>query len=167
MTRPITHQPDPALDLVLERVVDVPRELVWKAWTTPEILKRWFAPAPWTTVACEIDLRPGGRFHTVMRSPEGKDHPGTGCFLEVVEHEKLVWTSALGPGYRPQASADGEAFTFTAVISLEAHGAGTRYTALVVHGDPVSRKKHEDMGFHQGWSAALDQLIALMRPASS
>ena len=106
MTRSITHQPDPALDLVLERVVDVPRELVWKAWTTPEILKRWFTPAPWTTVACEIDLRPGGRFHTVMRSPEGKDHPGTGCFLEVVEHEKLVWTSALGPGYRPQASAE-------------------------------------------------------------
>ena len=167
MNRPITHQPDPALDLVLERVVDVPRELVWKAWTTPAILKRWFTPAPWTTVACEIDLRPGGRFHTVMRSPEGQDHPGTGCFLEVVEHEKLVWTSALGPGYRPQASVDAEAFTFTAVISLETHGAGTRYTAFVIHGDPVSRKKHEDMGFHQGWSAALDQLIAVMRPASS
>ena len=101
MTRPIVHVPDPALDLVLERVVDVPRELVWKAWTTPEILMRWFAPLPWTTVACELDLRPGGVFKTVMRSPEGQDFPGVGCCLEVVEHEKFAWTSVLGPGYRP------------------------------------------------------------------
>ena len=60
MTRSITHQPDPKLDLVLERIVEVPRELVWMAWTTPEHLKKWFTPVPWTTVDCEIDLRPGG-----------------------------------------------------------------------------------------------------------
>lgn len=69
MTRSNPQQPDPKLDLVLERVVDVPRELVWKARTTPEHLKKWFTPAPWTTVDCEIDLRPGGIFRTVMRSP--------------------------------------------------------------------------------------------------
>ena len=53
---------DPKLDLVLERVVDVPPELVWRAWTEPKHLMPWFTPAPWKTVDCEIDLRPGGIF---------------------------------------------------------------------------------------------------------
>jgi uncharacterized protein YndB with AHSA1/START domain len=64
-----TH--DPECDLLLERLVDVPAELVWEAWTDPEHIKAWFTPRPWQTVACEIDLRPGGRFATVMRDPEG------------------------------------------------------------------------------------------------
>ncbi|MBS1212447.1 MAG: putative glutathione S-transferase-related transrane protein, partial [Proteobacteria bacterium] len=101
MTHSIIHQPHPKLDLLFERVVDVPRELVWKAWTTPEQIKQWFTPAPWKTVGCEIDLRPGGVFHTVMRSPEGKELQNAGCYLEIVENERLVWTNALAPGFRP------------------------------------------------------------------
>ena len=66
------------LDLVLERVVDVSPELVWMAWTQPEHLKKWFTPAPWTTVECVIDLRPGGEFRTVMKSPEGALYPNSG-----------------------------------------------------------------------------------------
>src|SRR3954469_11177993 len=97
MTRSITHKPDPTLDLVLERVVDVPPSLVWAAWTTPEYVKKWFTPAPWQTVDCEIDLRPGGIFRTAMRSPEGQEFPNTGCYLEMIENEKLVWTAALKP----------------------------------------------------------------------
>ena len=93
------HQADPTLDLVLERVVDVPRRLVWAAWTQPELLKRWFTPAPWQTVEAEMDLRPGGIFRTVMQGPEaGQRFDNTGCFLEVVDGAKLVWTGALGPG---------------------------------------------------------------------
>ena len=102
MTHTITHKLDPKLDLVLERVVDVPPNLVWAAWTRPDYVKKWFTPAPWQTIDCEIDLRPGGIFCTVMRSPEGQDFPNTGCYLEVIENEKLVWTAALTAGYRPQ-----------------------------------------------------------------
>ena len=91
------YTPGPKLDLVLERVVDVPPELVWAARTAPEHVKKWFTPAPWTTVDCEIDLRPGGLFRTVMRSPEGEEFPGVGCYLEVIENRKLSWTSVLGP----------------------------------------------------------------------
>lgn len=97
MNRSILHQPDPKLDLVFERIVDVPRELIWTAWTTPAQLKKWFTPAPWKTVDCEIDLRPGGLFRTVMRSPEGQELLNAGCYLEIVETEKLVWTNALAP----------------------------------------------------------------------
>jgi len=80
---------DPKLDLVFERFVEVSPELVWTAWTQPEHLKKWFTPAPWTTVDCEIDLRPGGVFRTVMRSPEGKDHPNTGCVWETDRDDSL------------------------------------------------------------------------------
>lgn len=69
---------DPKLDLVLERLVEVPVELVWAAWTTPEHLKHWFTPKPWTTTEAEVDLRPGGTFRTVMRSPEGEEFDNVG-----------------------------------------------------------------------------------------
>jgi uncharacterized protein YndB with AHSA1/START domain len=166
MIRTHVHQLNPKLDLVLERVVDVPRELVWAAWTTPEYVKKWFTPAPWSTVACAIDLRPGGLFRTVMRSPEGQETPNVGCYLEIVENEKLVWTTALGPGYRPlvrPASAGCEDLSFTAIILFEPHGQGTKYQAIAVHGDEASRDKHDTLGFQEGWGAALDQLVALAK----
>jgi uncharacterized protein YndB with AHSA1/START domain len=145
---------NPALDLVLERMIDVPRPRVWEAWTEPRHLKEWFTPRPWTVAECELDLRPGGKFMTVMRSPEGQLHPGTGCVLEVVPEERLVWTDALLPGWRPA-----EKPFFTAILLLADAGQGTRYTAVARHRDEAGRKSHEEMGFHQGWGAALDQLV--------
>jgi uncharacterized protein YndB with AHSA1/START domain len=112
-------------------------------------------------VECEIDLRPGGIFRTVMRSPEGREFPNIGCYLEVIEAEKLVWTAALKPGYRPQSSAGMP--LFTAVILLEPRGAGTKYTAIAIHGDEEGAKKHANMGFHDGWGKALDQLVTLAK----
>jgi uncharacterized protein YndB with AHSA1/START domain len=154
VTKPALIKPDPKLDLVLERVVDVPRELVWRAWTTPEHLLPWFCPKPWTTIDCEIDLRPGGIFRTVMRSPEGQEFPNVGCYLEVVPNERLIWTDALLPGYRPAM----EPF-MTAVLTLEPSGKGTRYVATAIHRDEAGRKKHEEMGFHEGWGTVVDQLV--------
>jgi uncharacterized protein YndB with AHSA1/START domain len=154
---------DPKLDLVLERTVDVPPELVWLAWTRPEHVKRWFTPAPWTTVECEIDLRPGGLFRTVMRSPEGQDFPSSGCYLEIVPNRKLVWTDALEAGFRPTRQDAQVPFRFTAVILLEPHDKGTKYTAIAMHAEAGHREKHEAMGFHDGWAKALDQLVAHMK----
>lgn len=158
MTKPVIIKPDPKLDLVLERVVDVPRELVWKAWTTPEHLRPWFCPKPWTTIDCEIDLRPGGIFRSVMRSPEGQEFPNVGCYLEVIPNERLIWTDALLPGYRPSP----EPF-FTAVLTLEPSGKGTRYVATAIHRDEAGRNKHEEMGFHQGWGTVVDQLVEYIK----
>jgi len=167
---PVPYRHDPELDLVLERVVDVPPAKVWRAWTQPEELKKWFTPAPWRTVDCEIDLRPGGIFRTVMCSPEGEEMPhGVGCYLEVMENRRLVWTSALGPGFRPVQSAgngdDGDCneLLFTAIISMEPHGAGTKYVAIAMHQDPESTRRHADMGFQEGWGKALDQLVEVAK----
>src|SRR3546814_5431952 len=104
---------DPKRDLVLERLIDVPPALVWKVWTTPEHLKHWFVPKPWTITDCEVDLRPGGVFRSVMRSPEGQEFPNIGCYLEIVPQQRLVFTDALLPGFRPS-----EKPFFTAILEL-------------------------------------------------
>lgn len=158
MTSPALIKPDPKLDLVLDRVVDVPRELIWTAWTTPKHLLEWFCPKPWTTIDCEIDLRPGGIFRTVMRSPEGKEFPNVGCYLDIVPNERLIWTDALLPGYRPS-----EKPFMTAMLQLEPSGKGTRYIATAIHRDEAGRKQHEEMGFREGWSTVLDQLVVYVK----
>jgi uncharacterized protein YndB with AHSA1/START domain len=149
---------DPKLDLVLERVVDVSPRLMWEAWTTPEHLKHWFVPRPWTIAACEVDLRPGGLFSTVMRSPEGQEFPNVGCYLEIVPEHRLVWTDALLAGWRPSPNP-----FFTAILEFMPEGPGTRYKATAMHRDEDGRKKHEEMGFHHGWGTAVDQLAAYAR----
>jgi uncharacterized protein YndB with AHSA1/START domain len=154
---------DPKLDLVLERVVDVPRELVWKAWTEPKHLEKWFTPAPWRTTDVEIELRPGGAFKTVMRGPNGEVMPSEGCYLEVVPKERLTWTSALLGGFRPaklDLNAGCAELSFTATITFKSKGKKTLYRAVAMHPDPESAKKHADMGFQDGWGKALEQLVA-------
>ena len=156
---------DPHLDLQLQRTIDVPSDRVWAAWTQPELLQQWFTPAPWKTVACEIDLRPGGIFSTLMRGPQGQEFNNVGCYLEIIEGRRLVWTGSLGPGYRPlsrQAQTTAP-FLMTAIIALEPLGSQTRYTATVLHGDANAYQTHNQMGFHEGWGKALDQLVALVK----
>lgn len=152
---------NPKLDLVLKRTVPVSPAKVWRAWTDTKIIPHWFTPKPWETIFCDIDLRVGGKFETQMRTPEGKDMPkSAGCYLEVVPKKRLVWTSSLGPGFRPT----GTDFPFTAFILMEDDGnGGTNYTAIARHGDLQTAKQHEEMGFHTGWGTCLDQLVELMQ----
>jgi uncharacterized protein YndB with AHSA1/START domain len=148
-------------DLVLERILDAPRELVWRAWSDPKQLKLWWAPRPYRTVECEMDLRAGGSFYTRMVGPEDFDSPIHACFLEVVPGEKAVWTTALTAGFRPASEAPHGcgAFIFTAIISFEDAEAGkTRYRAVAMHKDQADRDTHAEMGFHDGWGTCATQL---------
>lgn len=158
MTSVPAIQPDPKLDLVLQREIDVSPDLVWAAWTQPEHVAKWFAPAPWSITECELDLRPGGVIRFVMRSPEGQDFPNIGCYLEVTPRSRLVWTDALLPGYRPS-----EKPFFTAVVTIEPRGTGTLYTAIAIHRDEEGRQQHEAMGFQEGWGQVLDQMVAYIK----
>jgi uncharacterized protein YndB with AHSA1/START domain len=161
----IEYPHDPATDLKLERVVDVPVELVWKAWTTPELIMQWFCPRPWGVSECVLELEPGGRFFTMIRSPENHPFPNESCVLEVVERRRLVWTDALHAGFRPAPKAadhPSEEIHFTAIVTLEPEGKGTRYTSRILHANAAARDRHVALGFEAGWSAALEQLVELL-----
>jgi len=149
-------------DLILERTLDAPIELVWEAYTNPEHMKQWFAPKPYEVTEMELDLRPGGIFRLRMIGPGGFDtgHGVPGCVLEVVERQKFIWTSALGPGYRPNVMGEAcEAFPFTAVVTFADAGNGkTAYKAVALHRDETDRETHEKMGFHDGWGTVASQL---------
>src|SRR5688500_207362 len=88
-------------ELVLTRLIDAPREKLFKCWTQPELMKQWFAPLPWTLPHAEVDLRTGGSSKIVMRSPEGQEFPSQGVYLEVVENEKIVFTDAYTEAWAP------------------------------------------------------------------
>jgi uncharacterized protein YndB with AHSA1/START domain len=154
-------------DLVLERTLNAPVELVWEAYTNPEHLKRWFAPRPYEITEVELDLQPGGIFRFRMVGPDGFDtgHGTAGCVLEVVAQKKLTWTSALGPGYRPNEMGEGcEAFPFTAMVTFAGAGDGkTAYKAIAMHKDEADRETHEKMGFHEGWGTVAGQLEEVAR----
>ena len=79
-------------EVLLTRVFDAPRELVFKAWTDPEHVAQWYGPAGFSVVFLEMDVRPGGAWRKCMRSPEGIDYWRRGVFREVVEPERLVFT---------------------------------------------------------------------------
>lgn len=148
-------------DLTFQRVVRVTPTQLWQGWTDAETLKQWFTPAPWKTIGAEIDLRPGGMFRTEMRGPNGESGGGgVGCVLEAVPNERFVWTTALGPGYRPNPVPEG-GFHFTAVIEFEASTNGTVYRATGRHATKADADAHAAMGFEVGWGLALDQLVAL------
>ena len=138
------------------------KQRIWQAWTQPDLLKPWFCPLPWKVIDCEIDLRPGGVFRTVMQSPEGGAFPNLGTYLEIIENQKLVWTNVLAPGFRPTPVPEG-GFAMTAIIELADHEHGTRYSATVLHENPSARAQHAAMGFEEGWGKALDQLLAMVK----
>ena len=144
-------------DLVLTRLIDAPPEAVFKAWTTPELMKQWFTPAPYTTVHVETDLRPGGSSLIVMRSPEGVEMPNRGIYLEVVPNQKLVFTDAYTSAWELS-----EKPFMTVILTFENVDGKTQYTAIARHWTVADREAHEKMGFHVGWGIATDQLAALV-----
>ncbi len=145
-------------ELVLTRLIDAPRDKVYRAWTEPGLLTRWFAPKPWTTPRAELDVRPGGSSLITMRSPEGQDHPNPGVYLEVVKNERLVFTDAYTSAWVP---SDKPFMTVTLTFADE--GGKTRYTATARHWTAADRKAHEEMGFHEGWARCAGQLEEVAR----
>ena len=143
-------------ELVLTRVIDAPRERLFKAWTTQ--LDQWWGPHGMTTRVLAMDLRPGGLFRTIMRAPDGAEYPTKGVFLEVAWNERIVFTDAYDVGWEPSTD-----IFFTAITTFEALAGGrTKYTARALHWTVENRERHEKMGFHQGWGESIDRLAALV-----
>ena len=144
---------DPNTDLTFTRRLNAPRSLLWECWTTPEHIKHFFMPKPHSIDSCEIELRVGGRFNTVMNI-DGNQIPNEGVFLEIVDGRRLVFTDTYSEGWKPAADP-----FMAAIIEFEDDDkGGTTYTATVRHRSPEARHTHEEMGFFEGWGTVAAQL---------
>jgi uncharacterized protein YndB with AHSA1/START domain len=158
MTAKAEAAPAAKRELVLTRLIDAPREKLFRCWTEPELLKQWFAPLPYTITHAELDVRSGGSNYIVMRSPEGQDMPLRGVYLEVVPNERVVFTDAYTRPWEPSDKP-----FFTGIITFEDEGGKTRYTARALHWTAEDCEAHEKMGFHEGWGQCADQMAALAK----
>ncbi len=131
-------------ELVITRVFDAPRSLVFKAWTQPEHMMRWWGPKGYTTPTCEMDVRPGGALRLCMRSSEGTDIWIRGVFREVVEPERLVFTAI--------DNAEVSHETVIVVTFEELNGK----TRLTMH--QTFAKAETSRGAKEGWNSSLDRL---------
>lgn len=145
-------------ELTLTRLIDAPREALFRCWTDPELLKQWFVPKPWTIAKAEVDLRTGGKNLIVMADPEGNEYPNAGVYLEVVPNERIVTTDAYTEAWLPS-----EKPFMTAIVEFKDEGGQTRYTATARHWTEEDKKRHEEMGFHEGWGQCADQLAELAK----
>jgi uncharacterized protein YndB with AHSA1/START domain len=144
--------------LVLTRVFDATPEKLYRAWTDPQLMSEWFCPRPWQATVIENDVRPGGSSTIMMRGPEGQEFPNHGVYLDVVPNRRLVFTDAFTKAWQPSEKA-----FMVAEVEFEDIGNGqTRYTARARHWSMDDLKAHEQMGFHEGWSKAAEQLAEVV-----
>jgi uncharacterized protein YndB with AHSA1/START domain len=142
-------------DMTIVRVVDAPRRLVWKAWTESQHLAQWFGPQGFTNPVCEADVRPGGTLRITMQGPDGTLYPMVAVYDEVIELERLVWTT--------EVEHDGNVrFEIRQVTTFAERDCKTVLTleAFVLRSTPESADALS--GMEQGWSQSLDKLADLL-----
>jgi|SRR5271165_5096868 len=134
-------------ELIVSRVIDAPRALVFNAWTDPEQVARWWGPKGYVTVDSQMDIRPGGAYRSRMRSPEGVDHIKRGVYREIVAPERIVFTFAW-------EAADGSIGPELLVtVTFEALGAKTRLTLRQTGFDSVAMRDSHVIG----WTSCLER----------
>ena len=143
--------------ILITRELDAPRELVWRAWTTPELVRRWWHAKRGEMTVCEIDLRVGGRWRYAMVTPDGVEVGFHGEYREIVENERLVSTEA----YEGIADADEHAALDT--MTLEELDGRTIATILVEHPTKEGRDMHIESGMEAGLQDAMDLLEGVAR----
>lgn len=146
-------------ELVMERVFNAPRELVFKAWTEPEHLAHWWGPKGWTLPVCTVDLRPGGEWHYCMRGPEGEESWGKATYREIVPPERLVYVDAF-------SDAEGNVNTALPqmVIAVEffEHEGQTKVVSRSLFTTVEERDTVLAMGAVEGMNETLDRLEAYL-----
>lgn len=147
-------------EIVIRRIFNAPRELVWKAWTNPEHFKRWWGPKNYTAPFCEIDLRVGGKYLNCMRSPQGKEYWGTGVYREVVPFERLVFTDSFSDpqGNVVPATYYGmpEDFPLEMLVTVTLEDKGGQTMMTLRHENLPAGEMSEQTG--AGWSQSFDKL---------
>jgi uncharacterized protein YndB with AHSA1/START domain len=139
-------------EIVLTRVFDAARRLVFDAFTKPELLKRWFGPRGWSLVVCEVDLKVGGTFRFVLRGPDGKDMGMRGVYREIVPPERSVHMESFDD-YPGESQV-------TAVLVEQ--GGKTTLTATVLYASQEVRDAVIKSGMEHGAAESYDKLAELL-----
>ena len=138
--------------VTIRRTLNVPRALVWRAWTGPMMMAQWFGPRMFTTPVCELDVRVGGNLRIIMRGPDGNDYPMHGVFTEVVPETRLVFTNIPTDGSGNHLM-EGE----TRVTFADAGGqTGLTVAAHMVGCLPMAKQMLA--GMEAGWTQTIDKL---------
>ncbi|WP_250124685.1 SRPBCC family protein [Chroococcidiopsis sp. CCMEE 29] len=144
-------------EIVITRVFNAPRELVFKAWTEPKHIEQWWGPQGFTTRVTELDLRPSGQWRYVMISPDGTEYPAKGVFREIVPPERIVTSDEFDEGFDQVVNADlPQGIVMTAVF--EDLDGKTKLILQITHASAEDRRKHEEMGVIAGWNSSFDCL---------
>jgi uncharacterized protein YndB with AHSA1/START domain len=153
-------------ELIITRIFDAPRELVWNAWTNPDILMQWWGPKGFTSPVSKIDLRVGGEYFSCMRSPEGQDFCSKGVYREVVELERLVMTDSFADkeGNIVPASYYGLSLDFPMemqiLVTFEEQNGKTKL--ILKHSNVINISETELNDMQQGWNESFDKLAELL-----
>ncbi len=145
-------------ELVITRIFNAPRDLVFKVWTEPKHITQWWGPKGFTTTVKEMDFRPGGKWHYVMHGPDGTEYPVKGNFREVVPPEKIITTDEFDEGFEEVVKADLPSGIMVVTTLFEDLDNKTRLTLRILHATAEDRRKHEDMGVVGGWNSSFDCL---------
>ena len=144
-------------EIVITRVLNAPRELVWQAWTDPAHIAQWWGPKGFSAKVPELDLRSGGRWRYIMIGPDGAEYPSEGVFREVVPFERIVTTDEFGDDFQPPEGMDLPRGIVVTCL-FEDLDDKTRLTLRIAHPTVEDRRKHEAMGVVAGWNSSLDCL---------
>ncbi len=151
-----------APDMTITRIFDAPRELVWKAWSDPEQLKRWWGPEHFTAPTCKVDFRVGGIYHFCMRSPEGQDFWSTGQYQEITPIERLVFTDsfadAFGNVVAPTYYGMGDDFPSELVVTVMFEALADK-TRMTMHHAGIPTGENQEAA-QLGWNQSFDKLAA-------
>ncbi|MFC9709069.1 SRPBCC domain-containing protein [Paenibacillus sp. NPDC056933] len=144
-------------EFTLERVFDAPRELVFKAFTEPEHVSRWWAPGPFTIPVCNIDLRPGGIWHYCMESPEGNRHWSRAVYQEIVEPERIVYTGGFADEKANPVAGQPE---HLATVTFTEQERKTKLTVQIAFGSAEELKTTLKLGMKEGLSMTINGKLA-------
>jgi uncharacterized protein YndB with AHSA1/START domain len=156
-------QGDVSNELCLERTLHAPRMALWRCWTEPALMPIWFCPKPWYVSDVLLDLRVGGASSMMMNGPNGEKFCNRGVYLQVDFGKRLVFTDAFTATDTSAWNPSGKAFMVCDIELQDAPSGGTLYRATAKHWSAEDCTSHEQMGFHEGWAKAADQLQALAK----
>jgi uncharacterized protein YndB with AHSA1/START domain len=157
----VAKSTEPVREVMVKHTCDARRDVVFKAWTDPKLVALWWGPHGFTNPVCELDVRPGGAIRIHMRAPDGTVYPMTGVYREIVEPERLVFTSS------PLDEKGQAIFELLQIVTFIEQGGKTEIT---VHSRVLKTTAEADFylqGMEEGWSQSLERLATALQERSA